>query len=196
MSDLSDTLWRLDTVIRPFSGVKPPVEGRRALFSATVAKTVRQLLTELDALAADRRVLELDFREQDLRLDGYPRAGAKPLSPAVGIAFESRYGPLLYATGTFARWQDNLRAIALGLEALRKVDRYGISKRGEQYVGYRQIAQTSSGFQSRAQAEAWLEERGGYKIAARALHPDNLATGDEDEFKKLQEARALLGATT
>lgn len=194
MTEIADTLWRLDAVIRPFTGVKPPVEGRRSQFSATLARTVRALVTELNAVDGERVVLELDFREQDLRLDGYPRAGAKALSPAVGLAFESRFGPLRYATGTFDRWQDNLRAITLGLEALRAVDRYGISKRGEQYVGYRQIAQTSGGFQSIAQAQAWIEEQGGYKAAARRLHPDNAETGDEDEFKKLQQARQLVEA--
>jgi hypothetical protein len=33
----------------------------------------------------------------------------------------------------------NLRAIALGLEALRKVERYGIAERGQQYAGFAQI---------------------------------------------------------
>jgi hypothetical protein len=196
VSDLRDTLWRLDAVIRPFAGLKPPLEGRRSAFSASLSSTARTLVTELNALDADRVVLELDYRAQDLRLDGYPRSGAKPLSPAVGIAFESRFGPLRYATGTFNRWTDNLRAIALGMEALRAVDRYGISRRGEQYVGYRQIAQTSGGFPSREAAQRWLEEHGGYREAARRLHPDNLETGDEEEFKKLQQARELVGATS
>ena len=31
----------------------------------------------------------------------------------------------------------NLRSIALGLKALRAVDRYGVSRRGEQYAGFR-----------------------------------------------------------
>jgi len=34
-------------------------------------------------------------------------------------------------------WRHNVRSIALGLEALRAVDRYGISRRGEQYAGFR-----------------------------------------------------------
>jgi hypothetical protein len=36
-------------------------------------------------------------------------------------------------------WQHNVRAIALGLEALRKVDRYGITRRGEQYAGWKAL---------------------------------------------------------
>src|SRR5690606_5164123 len=77
--------------------------------------------------------------EDDIRLDGLPRANARPGHQGVVLAFDSKYGPLKYATDTFDRWQDNLRAIALGLESLRRVDRYGITKRGEQYTGWRQL---------------------------------------------------------
>lgn len=44
---------------------------------------------------------------------------------------------LVYATDVCEYWQHNVRSIALGLESLRAVDRYGISKRGEQYAGFR-----------------------------------------------------------
>jgi hypothetical protein len=51
---------------------------------------------------------------------------------------------LVYATDACEHWQHNVRSIALGLEALRAVDRYGISRRGEQYAGFR-AALTSGG---------------------------------------------------
>lgn len=50
-------------------------------------------------------------------------------------------------------WQINLRAIALGLEALRKLDRYGITSRGEQYTGWRAIEATPS-----SEFATWAEE--------------------------------------
>jgi hypothetical protein len=55
------------------------------------------------------------------------------------VAFESKHSPLKYATDVFDHWHANLRAIALGLEALRKVERYGITQRGEQYTGFRAL---------------------------------------------------------
>lgn len=54
---------------------------------------------------------------------------------AVQAALERKR--LVYATDTCVYWQHNVRSIALGLEALRAVDRYGISKRGQQYAGFR-----------------------------------------------------------
>lgn len=53
---------------------------------------------------------------------------------AVNAADDQRR--LVYATDTCVLWQHNVRSIALGLEALRAVDRYGITKRGEQYAGF------------------------------------------------------------
>lgn len=43
----------------------------------------------------------------------------------------------IYGTDCCVFWEHNVRSIALGLQALRAVDRYGISRRGEQYAGFR-----------------------------------------------------------
>ncbi len=42
-------------------------------------------------------------------------------------------------TTSFPAWRINVRAIALGLEALRKVDRSGIARGNEQYTGFRAL---------------------------------------------------------
>jgi hypothetical protein len=60
--------------------------------------------------------------------------------PAEFVALQAALDPghrLVYATDACDFWQHNVRSIALGLAALRAVDRYGISRRGEQYAGYR-----------------------------------------------------------
>ena len=66
------------------------------------------------------------------------------------VAFDSKHGPLQYATdlyrgngdrswGKLTGWQANLRAIALSLEGLRSVDRHGVTTSGEQYTGWKQL---------------------------------------------------------
>lgn len=80
-------------------------------------------------------MIEVDVTESDIRVDGGLYAHARPASSGVRVTFESRYGPLVYATDRFDHWRDNVRAIALGLEALRKVDRYGIIRRGSSTPG-------------------------------------------------------------
>lgn len=125
-------------------------ERTRSPFTATFNETLHVLDRELSFLGADEAVVQLAVAESAIRLDGTLRSDRRPPEhPGVVLAFTSkRYGPLQYATDVFdggwgksadTAWRQNLRAIALGLEALRKVDRYGISRRGEQYAGWKQL---------------------------------------------------------
>lgn len=112
---------------------------RRSAFDASWSATESLLMREVRHLNGKDLVVEVDVTEMDIRNDGRIRANARPSTPGVRIAFESVHGPLTYSTDRFNHWQDNVRAIALGLEALRKVDRYGITKRGEQYAGWKAL---------------------------------------------------------
>lgn len=193
----------LGVTFRPPSRPLPPEERHTSPFTAGWSDTVELLAGELRHLTAERVVVELELSERDLRLDGMPRADARLRSDAVRIAFDSSYGPLMYETGRFGAatwrtgpgWQANVRAIALGLEALRKVDRYGITKRGEQYTGWKALpvsTDPADAVQTLEQAHAVLDEYGGLAKAIKATHPD--AGGDPTEFRKVMRARELLGA--
>ena len=140
----------LGVTFRPFDRPPPPLGDTPPPFYSSWPDTVSLLARELRHLEAKRVVVELAVTEQDLRLDGMPRANARLYNDAVRISFDSKWGPLRYETGEFATgaywqnggrpgWQSNVRAIALSMEALRKVDRYGVSKRGEQYRGWRAL---------------------------------------------------------
>jgi hypothetical protein len=166
-------LVKLGITLRPYDD-PPPAGGISSPFDAPLSSTLQVLERELRALQADRIVLQVGYREQDLRLDGMPRANATLIHDAVALSFESKWGPLRYQTNEFVPryygkgpgWQQNLRAIALGMEALRKVDRYGVSKRGEQYTGWRAIAEKSAG------PGVPRELRRDIVAAAKRLHPD------------------------
>ncbi|BAX98879.1 hypothetical protein MSTE_03579 [Mycobacteroides stephanolepidis] len=131
-------------------------DRRRSNFSAQWSDTLNLLDRELWCLGKGAQnapaVLQIAMREQDFRVDGMPRATAKPEHPGVILNIESNKGALSFPCDTFTRWQDNLRAIALALEALRKVDRYGVTQTGQQYRGWQAIeakptpiAQTAAG---------------------------------------------------
>lgn len=187
-------------------------------FYSSYMQTLEKLEAELRHLRARDVVIQLDLDEGQIRLDGLPRAGAQPGHPGVILAFDSVHGPLKYATDVFVSWADNLRAIALGLEALRRVERYGITKRGEQYTGWKALgsgipmaaatpamslddaawflvehahdmSDPVGAAESMLAGDAKLCERL-YREAAKTLHPD--VGGDDDLFKLLTEARDLL----
>lgn len=185
--------------------------------------TLLLLERELNQLGADSVVFQIDLRESDIRLDGLPRADARPTDPAVIISFKSKHGPLRYFCDQFRGWQDNVRAIALGLEALRKVERYGITHRGEQYAGWKQLGPSSGVVEGvvrhfadvREAARFILEKSVGpvdgdslidillkdkryrnekFLQAAQVLHPDK--GGSRAEWDSLTEARRMVESQT
>ena len=187
----------------------PDDSRQRSPFSAPLSGTLTLLTAELDHLGARTPVLEVAIDQAQFRIDGRPRATARADHPGVVLSLPTtRVGPLRYATDRFDRWQDNLRAIALGLEALRKVERYGITRSGEQYRGFaalppgdppltpataRAYLATESGTQIPDRADRDTITRA-YRAAAKRLHPD--AGGTAAGFRRLQQAVDLLTGAT
>jgi hypothetical protein len=173
-----------------FRPLERPVTGhqRASQFRGSWSSTVELLAKELRAHGARQAVLEIDMREQDFRIDGLPRANARASSAGVVLSFHATAVPgkpmLRYEVGTYGDWQDNVRAIAKGLEALRAVDRYGVTKRGEQYAGWKQL---ESGGPSGERGRELIRQHGGLKEALMATHPDH--GGDPGDFADVQAAR-------
>lgn len=172
----------------------PERERRRSPFKARWDRTLEDLERELRMLGADDVVVvEAGYRESDIRVDGYPRANARLLDPAVVISFESCHGPLRYGCDLFTDHQSNVRAVALALEALRLVDRYGVSRRGEQYQGWKALPVMS---QDRAEevirqhADPGVDLSTAYRQAAKKLHTDT--GGDRAAWDQLQLAKEAL----
>ncbi len=175
-----------------FRPLERAVPGARRLspFRASWSSTVDLLVKELRAHGAQTAVLEVDMREQDLRLDGMPRADRRARTPGIVLSFEAATVPgrpkLRYEVGEFSDWQDNLRAVALGLQALRAVDRYGVTKRGQQYAGWRALPM-GSGDPSPERGRVLIREHGSVAGALKATHPDH--GGDPAAFADVQAAR-------
>lgn len=180
------------------------VRGRRhdqMVSGVDWTKTVELLERELRQLRAKNVLMQLEVDESAIRLDGKLRANAKPRAPGVVVSFDSRWGPLSYPCDTYTDWQANVRAIALAMEALRKVDRYGVTKGGEQYRGWKRLpAETVGGAEQLLAEYAGLtvaqvreDVKRAFRVAALNTHPDR--TGDDGAlFIKVAEAARVLGA--
>jgi hypothetical protein len=160
-------------------------------------ETLRLLEYEVWMLAKGRGQPEIligvGLSEYDIRLDGAPRANARPMAhPGVEISFDSRYGRLTYATDVFTDWRDNVRAVAKGLEALRAVERWGVAKRGEQYAGF---ALLTAGPSQEELGRQLVERHGSVTEALRATHPDTGGAGaSARDFGAVMAFRKAAGA--
>jgi hypothetical protein len=78
-------------------------------------------------------------RQRDLVLGRAPGEGVVHL-PGAEVSFElPGRGRVVFHTDAYKTLHANLHAIALGLEALRAVDRHGITSTAEQYAGFAQL---------------------------------------------------------
>ncbi|MCV7175090.1 molecular chaperone DnaJ [Mycolicibacterium sphagni] len=125
----------------------PETEKRRTSpFHSTFSATQAELGRELRMLDEHGRryppsVLQIGLRPQDFRNDGLPRADARtPAHPGVILTVSPDNKPVLsFHCDTFTHWHDNLRAITLTLESLRRVERYGAIDSGQQYRGFQEL---------------------------------------------------------
>jgi hypothetical protein len=190
----------------------PDTKGRKGNpFRAKFDATLSLLKVELEHLKVQGAVaVRVVADAADVRQDGMLRARAQVRHPGVALSFTSGvHGPLTYPSDAFAAryygevdWQINLRAIALGLQHLRALDRYGIAARGEQYAGWRAIeAATPAWFDSADEALRWLAEYTDLsrhhveptvilRAASKRAHPD--VGGDPADWLRVDAARQLL----
>lgn len=192
-------------------------ERTKAPFKSGYTETIRQLERELRMVNAESAVVQLAMPH--FRQDGLPYADATAEHPGVIVSFikvvRSKLGervrvPLSFPTDTFLTWETNLRAIAIALEDLRRIDRYGVTQNAEQYLGFKALPPPGPSHDgiltvdeaarfacsvigvgdagpTIASSDTWLTV---YRSAAAKLHPD--VHGDPEKWARLQAAKSLL----
>ncbi len=166
-------------------------------------------------------VLEMWVEPKDIRQDGQLRATARVEKPGVifrfsrltDIHWDAAQGcnvgtpqQVAYPCDAFTTWRDNLRAIALSMESLRRVERYGVFKYDD-IISRLALPSAEGKVSTRESAAAFMATHSGvamkeilvsdtaritaYRKAAQKLHPDS-PTGNPEEFVKLGEANKTL----
>jgi hypothetical protein len=188
-------------------------------FKATANATRTLLLQQGRLLRASEVVVELVAPESSLYVDGSGlRADRANSVTHVGVVVRlvgTEHGDLRYATDRFTAWAANLRAITLALADLRRLDRYGVATRGEQYRGWAALgAGTPMGGGERPKmtvdyAAAVLagategmisapdvlrdpeDAKTAYRLAAKRYHPD-ASGGSTEVWGQVDEAWQLV----
>lgn len=161
-----------------------------------------------DHSEASKAVIAVVAAGRDGRCDGALRAPGS--GSGVAVSAVTRHGPMTRATDRYESryhssgpsWRANLHAIALTLESLRAVDRYGTTSTGEQYVGWRALEAKAASNVTVDAAEALVREYSGgpaaqsltwhVRRAQAQCHPDR--TGDRARWDRLEVAIGVLRA--
>lgn len=184
-----------------------PTQIRQHRFRAPWSKTLDLLEFELSKLKAQEITVEAFFRPDEIRNDGWPRSTARPSQPGVILRFTTAGKQAEFSCDRFADWQQNLRAIALGLEKLRLVDDYGIvAEEGQQYTGWLRLPEASAIDEATECAKVLIEFAESafkpsdvlagefifdcvWKKAVQQTHPDTNPGRDAADFRRVLDAR-------
>jgi len=170
------------------AGWKRNTRRQRASFSTkntadhrlTVFQATERLEGEVTRLGGTHPVLSTNV---SLRLDGRPRSDEEPKDPGAALYFVFKGKATVLACDKWDRVADNIAAIAAHIDALRRVDRYGVGTIEQALAGYKALpADTAAdwraafGFQPGERVERSKLDAA-YKLMARDRHPDR--TGDD-----------------
>lgn len=139
----------IDCRFKPITGwpskPTPSWSRYRSPFKVGWQQTLDLLERELNHLSAKNITIEGFFHPSQIRNDGWPKSSARPSQPGVILSFDTKRGRMVMSCDRYPDWEANLRAIALTLERLRSVERYGITtERQEQYIGWLKLPESSA----------------------------------------------------
>lgn len=200
---MSGMRWELAPYSEPWQGQQQ--RNTTSRFRSDWATTIRLMAAETEHLDAGLVVVEVDTPLANLSRDRQQFREGQPRTPGVRVCFDSKHGLQRHATGAFSTWRHNVHAVALSLQALRQIDRFGVSN-GAQYVGFRPALEAGSkpAFDNAREAIHWLTEQGRgqglqgepaylYRQLAKAWHSDS-GRDPDGNWGRLQAAHLVLEA--
>jgi hypothetical protein len=159
--------------------VNGAIQKRDVVVSVFVA--TQRLEAELDRLGARHPTLSTNV---ELRLDGRPRSDIEPTDRGVACYFVFKGRATVFACDKWDRVADNIAAIAAHIDALRRIERYGVGSLEQALAGYKSLpADTAADWRSvfgfpPGSAPSRDQLDSAYKAAARVHHPDRGGTDE------------------
>lgn len=158
-----------------------------------VPDAIVRLSAELQRLGATSELLSTNLQT---RLDGYPRGGqSEPFDTGVACYFKLNGKPQVLACDRWNRVADNIAAIAQHIDALRRIERYGVGTMEQAFAGYAALPASPTDWWLVLEVGADATDDdidAAYRRLARAQHPD--VGGSHDAMARLNTARDIAKA--
>jgi hypothetical protein len=176
---MQTTTWKTETA-----------SGQR-LASISIATATQRLEKQIERLGGADPVLSTNLA---LRLDGRPRSENEPADPGAAIYFHFKGRARVFACDRFTRVADNIGGIAAHIDALRRIDRYGVGSLEQALEGYKALPadtaadwRTVFGFDADATVTPEALDQRFKQMARNGAHPD--LGGSNDAMAHLNRAR-------
>lgn len=154
----------------------------------TVSDAIKRLSGELSRLGATDEILSTNV---ETRLDGLPRSNQpEPSDPGAAVYFKLKGKPRCLACDKWNRVADNIAAIAQHIDALRRIDRYGVGTMEQAFAGYAALPPSADDWRTvfgLSQSATMADVEAKFRTLAIQHHPDR--GGDPAVMSKLNAAR-------
>jgi hypothetical protein len=171
---------------------RPAPDGKTTKYATQVnmAVATERLERQLDALGAKNPTLSTNV---SLTMSGRPRGDENPSDPGAAVYFMFKGKATVLACDSYFRVADNIAALAAHIDALRRIERYGVGTIEQALAGYKALpADTAADWRmvlfGVKDCRVGIDDvQAAYRSRAREVHPD---TGGSDEaMAQLNRAR-------
>ena len=165
---------------------------KRSNFDTTLGVAIKDVQHEVRLLGGSELIISSNF---SVKANGMPYANQRRLKEDNGVVvyFMLKKKPMCFACDRWDRFEDNLRAIAKAIDALRGISRWGTGDMVEQaFTGFTALPAPTSWWQT-LELDGPDVSRDDIQRAWRSLasrhHPDN--GGDTNKMADINRARDL-----
>lgn len=159
-------------------------------FKSTFARARDNCIAEIRRLGGSEAIISTNIR---IKRDGMPEAvdfGKVIPDPGVAVYFKRNGKQLCFACDCWQHVEDNMHAIALTIQALRGIARWGTGDMMEAaFRGFTALPENASGWWETLGVTVNASEeqvKEAYRALVKKHHPD--AGGDSAEFIRIQKA--------
>lgn len=158
--------------------------------SVSMVEAVTRLEKQIESLGGNDATLSTNVK---LNLRGTPYGNEQPSDPGAAVYFRFKGRATVLACDTFVTLADNIAALAAHIDALRRIERYGVGTIEQALAGYKALpADTAANWRAvfgfSADVRVTREQLdSAYKAAARQRHPD--LGGSDMEMSHINRAR-------